>query len=234
MELPDGATVLDVGTGTGEAALIALARSARSVVVGIDPSRPMLHLAAKKGLKLLVAGQTPGLPFPPGQFDAVMATLVLSHFKNYDSALADMVRVLKPQGKLGVTAWAARSARHARAADLWRRVAEAFVGGEALRDATDQIAPWENWFSHPEHIASALAGAGLKQVHVERRDYHVPIAATEYLARMESGGWGRFMSGTLDPYRWADFQRTVAEQFMRCLPKRFRITPCAHLAIATK
>jgi hypothetical protein len=68
------------------------------------------------------------------------------------------------------------------AADLWKRVAESFVGGEALRDATDQVAPWENWFSHPEHIASALAGAGLKQVHVERRDYHVPIAATEYLA----------------------------------------------------
>jgi ubiquinone/menaquinone biosynthesis C-methylase UbiE len=234
MELPYVATILDVGTGTGEAALIALAHSARSVIVGIDPSRPMLHLAAKKGLRLLVASETPGLPFSAGRFDAVMATLVISHLKNYQEALVDMVRVLKPRGRLGVTAWAARSSRHARAADVWRRAAESFVGGEALRSASDYVAPWENWFTEPEHIASALMGAGLKEVRIERRDYRVSITAAEYLSRMESSGWGRCMRGTLDQSRWVDFQRTVADRFTSSLPRRFTITPSAHLAIAIK
>lgn len=234
MELPYVATVLDVGTGTGEAALIALARSARRVIVGIDPSRPMLHLGAKKGLRLLVAGETPGLPFPTGRFDAVMATLVLSHFKNYQEALVDMVRVLKPRGRLGVTAWAARSSRHARAADVWRRAAESFVGSEALRNASDCVTPWENWFTEPEHIASALMGAGLKEVCIKRREYRVSITAAEYLSRMESGGWGRCVRSTLDQSRWADFQRTVADRFTSSLPRRFTITPSAHLATAIK
>jgi ubiquinone/menaquinone biosynthesis C-methylase UbiE len=149
MELPHVATVLDVGTGTGEAALIALALSARSVIVGIDPSRPMLHLAAKKGLQLLVAGETPGLPFPAGRFDAVMATLVLSHFKNYQEALVDMVRVLKTRGRLGVTAWVARSSRHARAADVWRRAAESFVGGERYEVPLTTLLPGQTGSPSP-------------------------------------------------------------------------------------
>jgi len=58
LELLNGAIVLDVGTGTGAAALIALHRSPRTVI-GLDPSLPMLGIAAKKGLKLTVAGEAP-------------------------------------------------------------------------------------------------------------------------------------------------------------------------------
>src|SRR4029077_17135768 len=79
--LLNGAIVLDVGTGTGAAALFALDRSPRTVI-GLDPSLPMLGLAAKKGLKLTVAGEAPGLPFAAERFDAVMASLVLSHFRS--------------------------------------------------------------------------------------------------------------------------------------------------------
>ena len=206
--LLNGAIVLDVGTGTGAAALFALDRSPRTVI-GLDPSLPMLGIAAKKGLKLTVAGEAPGLPFAAERFDAVMASLVLSHFPNYQDALADIVRVLKPGGKLGLTAWAASDSEFAR---QWRCIAELFVGAEELWKAA-QYHPWENWFTDPEHVASALTGARLKEVRLEERKYRVLIAAAEYLSRMESSLIGRRMSHAMDSSRWGEFHRTAAEHF---------------------
>ncbi len=229
LELLNGAIVLDVGTGTGAAALIALHRSPRTVI-GLDPSLPMLGIAAKKGLKLTVAGEAPGLPFAAERFDAVMASLVLSHFPNYQDALADIVRVLKPGGKLGLTAWAASDSEFAR---QWRSIAELFVGAEELWKAA-QYHPWENWFTDPEHVASALTGARLKEVRLEERKYRVLIAAGEYLSRMESSLIGRWMSHAMDSSRWEEFRRTAAEHFAHRFPSSFTILGRANLAIATK
>jgi predicted RNA methylase len=61
----DGTTVLDVGTGTGEAALAVLCRAGTSIVVCVDPSLPMRRRAVRKGLTLTVTGEAPGLPSNP-------------------------------------------------------------------------------------------------------------------------------------------------------------------------
>jgi ubiquinone/menaquinone biosynthesis C-methylase UbiE len=103
---PATGTVLDVGTGTGIAGQLAHDSLGNDAfVVGIDPSVPMLDRAAERGLTVLV-GVFPGLPFPDGAFDAVLANLVLSHVGDYEAGLVDAVRVLRPGGRFGCTAWA--------------------------------------------------------------------------------------------------------------------------------
>ncbi len=91
---PDAA-VLDVGTGTGVVAGAAARRLERGLLVGVDPSVTMLGLARASTPVTVVAGESPGLPFPARAFDVVLANLVISHLDQYELALADMARVLR-------------------------------------------------------------------------------------------------------------------------------------------
>jgi len=128
---PEG-ILLDVGTGTGVCAAIARQCIAPAgTVIGVDRSLGMLRVAKQKGLA--VAGLVPGLPFRDGIFDAELASFVLSHFRSYQIALLDMVRILKPGGKLGVTTWCVNKTN---CRQLWQETAESFVGKEELARAS--------------------------------------------------------------------------------------------------
>ena len=77
MELRSARAILDVGSGTGVAALLAVGSSdPDAVVVALDPSLEMLRVARSKGLRDVVRGAVPGLPFCDGKFDRVMANFV--------------------------------------------------------------------------------------------------------------------------------------------------------------
>ena len=129
---PAEGILLDVGTGTGVCAAIARQCIAPAgTVIGVDPSLGMLRVAKQKGLA--VAGLVPGLPFRDGIFDAELASFVLSHFRSYQIALLDMVRILKPGGKLGVTTWCVNKTN---CRQLWQETAESFVGKEELARAS--------------------------------------------------------------------------------------------------
>ena len=72
LDLPVAGTVLDVGAGSGVAARVAKESSPERTVIALDPSLQMLRAARSHGL-CVVAGAVPGLPFPTGTFDGVMA-----------------------------------------------------------------------------------------------------------------------------------------------------------------
>src|SRR5579863_5750507 len=104
LDLTSAASVLDIGTGSGVAALHAVeVTGTNAVVVGIDPSLEMLRIARTHGLLILAVAAAPGLPFPNGIFHRVLASFVLSHIPSYEDGLLDIARVLQPQGRLGVT-----------------------------------------------------------------------------------------------------------------------------------
>jgi SAM-dependent methyltransferase len=94
-----GATdVLDVGTGEGQVARVAAATASR--VVGIDPAWAQLGEARRRaGGPAYLRGEAVALPFPAGTFDAVIACLVFEHIEGMDSALAEVGRVLRPDGR---------------------------------------------------------------------------------------------------------------------------------------
>ncbi|MBE0467174.1 MAG: class I SAM-dependent methyltransferase, partial [Candidatus Desulforudis sp.] len=100
---PGPLDVLDVGTGTGFAALILAELGHR--VTGIDWSAAMLDRAREKardaGLEVaLVEGETEALPFTDASFEALAARHVLWTLAEPEQALAEWFRVLKPGGRV--------------------------------------------------------------------------------------------------------------------------------------
>ncbi len=103
--LPPDAVVADVGTGTGFVALGLAPKAAR--VMGFDASPEMLvvarrNLAAFDNVELREAVGDQ-LPVPDGMFDGVFANMYLHHAPNPPAAIAEMVRILKPDGVLCIT-----------------------------------------------------------------------------------------------------------------------------------
>jgi len=91
------ARVLEVGCGWGEFA----ARVARDVtgdVVAVDISPRMVELARERGVDARVA-DVQDLPFDDASFDCVAANWMLYHVPNLDRGLAEIARVLRPNGR---------------------------------------------------------------------------------------------------------------------------------------
>lgn len=95
-----GLRVIDVGCGTGRHAL-ALAAAGASVT-GLDGSPGMLRRAKGKRsdepLQLLECDIQRGLPLCDGSFDRAVCSLVLEHVPDLRGLLAELRRVLRPQG----------------------------------------------------------------------------------------------------------------------------------------
>jgi len=111
--------VLDAGMGGGR--LVRELDAAGWTVTGIDSSTQMVGLARKRLPKLadrLVEADLGALPFPPGSFDAAVATGALEYVGDLARGLEELARVLRPGGRAVVSFPNYRSA-HA----LWRRYA---------------------------------------------------------------------------------------------------------------
>lgn len=98
MKLPATGALLDAGGGTGRAS-IRFAPHVTRVVVS-DLSYAMLGQArAKAGLSPLQA-HAECLPFPDDTFARIMVVDALHHFCDQQAALDDLMRVLKPGGRM--------------------------------------------------------------------------------------------------------------------------------------
>jgi SAM-dependent methyltransferase len=93
---------LDVGCGAG-AITVGLAEAVREVV-GLDASAVELERARSRGVGpwTFVHGSVYALPFPDDSFDAALAHALLEHLSDPAAALAELRRVLRPGGVLGV------------------------------------------------------------------------------------------------------------------------------------
>jgi len=102
-------TVLELGFGPG-AGIEALATMAREgLVLGIDRSPDMLHLASRRnrvemrrGRVQLRGGSFDALPWPSGSVDKILAVNVAYFFSSDAREIAEARRVLKPGGQMAV------------------------------------------------------------------------------------------------------------------------------------
>lgn len=98
LNLPAEGRLLDVGGGTGRACA-PLAAFVDQVVI-CDISMPMLLEAQGKGLQNLVQASATHLPFAEGTFERMMVIDALHHMPEQESTVGEMIRALKPRGRL--------------------------------------------------------------------------------------------------------------------------------------
>jgi demethylmenaquinone methyltransferase/2-methoxy-6-polyprenyl-1,4-benzoquinol methylase len=96
-----GDRVLDACCGTGDLALAGLRAGAR--VTGLDFSERMLDRARRKSTAVeWVRGDALAIPFEDGAFDAATVGFGVRNLDDLERGLAELRRVLRPGGRLGV------------------------------------------------------------------------------------------------------------------------------------
>jgi len=98
----DGRIVLDIGCGTGRHT-VAIVEDGAATVVAIDPTPEMLLRArlklAGRPVRFLRHGFPSPLPFRENTFDLAVMGLVAEHIESLTPALAEVARVLVPEGR---------------------------------------------------------------------------------------------------------------------------------------
>ena len=151
-------TIVDIGTGTGTLALAALARWPAARVVGVDPSREILDLAAAAARDADVAdrltlslGEAAAVPLPDASVDAAMSTFVIQLVPNRAAAVREAARVLRPGGTFACL--------------TWRADEDPFEPENAVEDAIDElgIEPPERPGGGRPYASTSAAAAELRR-----------------------------------------------------------------------
>jgi ubiquinone/menaquinone biosynthesis C-methylase UbiE len=183
-EVSKGDRVLDVATGPGEAALMALsAVGASGLVVGADISSAILEAARARlsgGPFRPVATDGQALAFPEASFDAVLCQLGLMFFPDPARGLAEFRRVLRP-GRCAAACVISSPDR----APMWAVLAETLS-----RYLPDQAEALHLSFTLADaaRLARIFAAAGFRDVRVERETREGIVESfDEYWAPIEAG-----------------------------------------------
>ncbi|SEL50049.1 class I SAM-dependent methyltransferase [Streptacidiphilus jiangxiensis] len=151
-----GTRVLDVGTGTGAVAAAACERGARVTAIDAEPGMVALARRAAPAAEVHTA-VLPSLPFADGAFDAAVANFVLNHVGRPRDALAELRRVVRPGGRIGLTIWCAPGAP---GQELLGRAMEA---AGAVRPAhLAPLAAEDDFPRTPDGLTGLLDAAGLR------------------------------------------------------------------------
>lgn len=158
---PPGQRWLDVGCGTGALAAAILELCAPAAAVGVEPSAGFLaaardRLPARVVLHRAAADQ---LPLADASVDFAVAALVLNFVPDAGAALREMARVTVDGGCVAVCVW-----DYAGKMDLIRQYWEAAADLGLLVAGQDEAERFP--LCHPDTLAAAFTGAGLRQVDV--------------------------------------------------------------------
>lgn len=187
-----GQEVLDVACGTGVLARAAAERVGRKgAVTGLDPNPDMLAVARTRDARIeWVDGYAESLPFTAARFDRVVSQFGFMFFADQPQALREMLRVLRPGGRMAVAVCDAldHSPGYAVFAELLQRlfghdVAEPFRAPFSAGDA--------------RRLTTMCEQAGGGQVKVARRQGQVRFGSISALVETE-GACVWTLGGLLD------------------------------------
>ena len=100
--------ILDIATGTGDVIIKICKKNKNINGIGFDCSQNMLQMARNKSKNKKITnvkymhGYAEKLPFESNSIDIVTISFGIRNFNNYEDALKEINRVLKPNGKLAI------------------------------------------------------------------------------------------------------------------------------------
>lgn len=185
-----GQRVLDVACGTG-----ALAREVRrrtgGHVAGLDPSAGMLAVARELAPEVhWRLGSAETMPFADESFDVVVSQFGLM-FMDRDRAIREMLRVLRPGGRLVVAVWDSIENIPAYATET--ALLERLVG---TRAADALRAPFV--LGDPEQLSATFEAAGARSVRVVTQQGSARFPSIRAMVEADLRGWLPVMGVNLE------------------------------------
>jgi ubiquinone/menaquinone biosynthesis C-methylase UbiE len=179
-----GERVLDVACGTGVLARAAADRvGAQGFAAGLDPDAWMLSVAHDRASTIeWWEGRAESIPFADEYFDAVISQFGLMFFTDRRRAIGEMLRVLRPGGRVVLAVWGNLDAIPAYAAvvDLIDRVA-----GPAA--AYPLRAPFV--LGDREELAALVSAAGVEDVRITTLCGQANFSGAQAMLEVELGAW---------------------------------------------
>jgi SAM-dependent methyltransferase len=173
--IADDQVHLDIASGTGEPGLTVAAMAPRGRVVLTDLSPEMLEVARRRadaqGIRNVETKvcDAQDLPFPDATFDSVSVRFGYMFFPDLAATTAELVRVLKPGGRLGSSVWVRPEA------NPWTSIAMQAIAAEVVLPAPDPDGPSMFRCAEPGVVSSLYESAGLRDV--AERDVPLELVA---------------------------------------------------------
>jgi ubiquinone/menaquinone biosynthesis C-methylase UbiE len=208
----EGKTVVDVGCGTGNAALRAAEAGAN--VTGVDPAQRLLDVASaeasRRGLEAnFVVGEAASIPLPDASADIVLSVFGVNFAPDPRAAAAELARVRAPKGRILLAAWVpegaiSRAARLTRelTAEVQHRALQPPFPWHETEAVRELFAPYGLSVSDSVHKISFEAQSA--EAFVERGEQNHPTAVAARLALEEAGRADELHEPLLELYRDAN------------------------------
>jgi len=198
LRLRPGATVLDVGCGSGASAIPAAEIvGPRGRVVGVDLADRLLELARAKAASRKLAnvefhqGDMTALGFPDGSFDAVVCVFAIFFVPDMVSQVRELWRMVRPGGQLAITTWGPRMFEPGSAA-WWNAVRQ------HRPDLVSVYNPWERIVT-PEAVAKLLADSGIAGAEVVAESGRQALGSPDEWWDVVCGSGYRWTVDQMDP-----------------------------------
>jgi ubiquinone/menaquinone biosynthesis C-methylase UbiE len=198
-----GMEVLDVGTGTGNAALPAAKAGAR--VTGLDDAPELLAIARERGADEMieldwVEGEPESLPFGDDSFDRVLSAFGHMFVPRHEAVAGELKRVCRDGGALGLAAWTPEG-----------------LGGRMLAVLARHLPPPPEYSSAPtlwgdeDHLRELLGG----KLECERHTIEFEAGSPEEWFEFVAESLGPFVTAReeLDGQAWEALRKELVELF---------------------
>jgi len=175
----DGEVILDIASGTGEPGLSIAAMIPNGKVILTDLADEMLKIAADNaangGLKNVetAVSDVSALPFADNTFDAVSCRMGFMFFPEMDLAAKEIMRVLKPGGRLATAVW------NVPEKNFWVTAIMSTINKNMQLPPPPAGAPGMFRCAQPGMIANLLKQAGAKSIREKEMDERLFIGTAD-------------------------------------------------------